>query len=268
VFSQASKLLDIAKAKEKNKNNNTKTKIISIVSGKGGVGKTTVAANLSFTLSKLNKKVCLIDGDFGLPNLHLHFNVRPKISIYDYIQSTKSIDDIKINIDNNLDLLPGKSGIEAVENLSIFVFIQMLDILKSNNQYDYIVIDCGAGMSEKIQEILKISDSLIGVTIREPSALTDIYAFMKLSYRFLDQINLIFNQTNNMGHAVEITKQLDSLVAKNTDNNNFVLNILGIISYDESILNSIRLKKLPTKEFLNTTITKEFNILAKKIIKG
>ncbi len=264
MFFQAAKLLDIVK----NKKINSKTKVISIASGKGGVGKSTIAANIGYTLNRMNKKVCLIDADFGLANLHLHFDIRPTATIYDYMQSTKTIEQIKITVDTNLDLFAGRSGIEAIEKTSIFVFLNMLEELKNSARYDYIILDCGAGMDENLQEVLKASDSLIGVTLREPSALTDIYAFMKLASRFLDQINIIYNQTESIEHAIHITKQLDHLVSKNVNNEQFILNIIGIISTNKTISSSARLKKLVTKEFPTSSVAKEFNVLAQAIIKG
>jgi len=264
MFSQAAKLLDIVK----NKQSTSKTKVIAVASGKGGVGKSTIVANLGYSLMKLNKKIALVDADFGLANLHLHFDLRPQNFISDYINSQKSISEIKIKLENGLDIYPGKSGIEALEQTSIFVFIQMLEELKAKNIYDFILIDCGAGMDDNLQEILKNVDSLIGVTLRDPSALTDIYAFMKLSSRFLDQINLIYNQTQSLEQAIAITGQLDKLVQQNVVNKNFVLNILGIISENKSVANSARLKKLVVKEFAISTTAKEFNKISQAIIRG
>ncbi len=264
MFFQASKLLNIVK----NQKSKSKTKVIAVASGKGGVGKSTICANLGYTLAKINKKVCLVDGDFGLANLHLHFNIKPKHTTYDYMQSLQSINDIKLKINNNLDLYAGHSGIEVVDDASIFVFIQMLNELRKTNHYDYIIIDCGAGMDNNLQAILQEVDSLIGITVREPSALTDIYAFMKLASRFLDQMNIIFNQTDNMEQAIHITQQLDSLVQRNIDNEKFILNILGIISTSKSISNSARLKKLVVKEFTESSVAKEFNKISQMIIRG
>ena len=176
------------------------TTFIAITSGKGGVGKSTISANMAYTLWSMGYKVGVFDADIGLANLDLIFGVKAKYNLLDVLKGNASFEDIVINIESGLCLIPGYTGdeilkydtniLEKLENQSV-----ILDSL------DYLIIDTGAGIGDNVQTFLNASDYLIVVTMPDPAALTDAYASIKVSSKHKSKIYTIINQTNGIKEA-------------------------------------------------------------------
>ena len=156
-------------------------RIISVTSGKGGVGKTSLSVNLAAHLSKQGTKILLIDADLGLSNVEIMLGVTPSYTLKDVIKHGKDIEDVIINGPYNLDFISGGNGflelaeLSEVEREEILIKIHKLEEL-----YDIIIIDTGAGISKNVTAFLTISDEIIVITTSEPTALTDAYSIMKV----------------------------------------------------------------------------------------
>lgn len=147
--------LDSARAKRKLQRNdaprNEKMRVISVTSGKGGVGKSSVAANLALTLANRGQKVLLMDGDFGLANLDILFDVRSRGTIHDVIHGGKGAEEILARVAPNLDVLPAASGVLEMCNIGLEEKSRLLEALQSIEQsYDTLLIDTGAGISDEV----------------------------------------------------------------------------------------------------------------------
>lgn len=177
ISSQASKLVEMA---TKVKKNFYSTKLITITSGKGGVGKSTITSNLAFLLSKNSYKVAILDADIGLANLQVLFDVKPKYNFFDYIEGRCSFEDsiTKTSYDN-ISLFSGLSSFMYSSYKNSFVLSNFVNEILNKDIFDFLLIDTGAGLNDYVKEFLTISDNILAITSTDPSALTDVYALIK-----------------------------------------------------------------------------------------
>jgi len=263
ISSQASKLINLTKRH----NSSSKTKIIAITSGKGGVGKSTFTANLSYVFSQLNKKVLVIDADIGLANMQILFDIKPQYTINDYLEHHISLDKILLETKyKNISLVAGKSGHNYLLENSQNQFSRVIKEIKSTEKYDYIFIDTGAGLSSHVQEFLDISDEIIAVTTTDPSALTDVYALIKMLSLSKKRIFMVFNHTKTYKIGQTITQSLINLASKNKLNKNFMVKYIGNVMVDLNIATTGRLRKLYAKELAYSSSALALQEISKKFI--
>lgn len=254
ISSQASKLINLTKTKK----TASKTKVITVTSGKGGVGKSTFTANIAYLLAKRGFKVAIIDADIGLANLQVLFDIKPKFTLFDYIEGRNTIGEIITETTYpNISLIAGKSGYQYTTLKNSLVLTRIVDDIKNYNIYDIVLIDTGAGLNEYVQEFLSVSDNILAITTTDPSALTDVYALIKLLSINKKSLLLCFNHTKNYQIGETISKSLVNLAKKNLLNPNFMVKYIGNVSTSSNISTTSRLRKLFVHEFQNDQITKE-----------
>jgi len=258
ISTQAHKLINL----NKKKNSFSKSKVIAITSGKGGVGKSTFTANAAYLLSKYNKKILVIDADIGLANMQILFDIKPNITINDYIKNKIDIKKVILKTKyDNVSLLAGKSGHNYLLEDSTHQFSRVVNDVKDLNFYDYILIDTGAGLNNYVREFLDVSDEIIAITTTDPSAITDVYALIKMLSKNKKRLFLAFNQTKNFNLGLTITKSLITLANKNCLNENFMVKYLGNVIADLNIATTSRLRKLYTKELSYSQAAKDMEKL-------
>lgn len=192
-------------------------KIISVTSGKGGVGKTSLSVNLAAHLSKNGVKVLLIDADLGLSNVEIMLGVTPSYTLKDVIKNGRDIEDVIINGPYNLDFISGGNGFLELAELSEIEREEILiKIHKLESLYDIIIIDTGAGISKNVTAFLTISDEIIVVTTSEPTALTDAYSIMKVisEEKLKQKIGLIINRVKTKSEFQQASNILISTAKK------------------------------------------------------
>ena len=175
-------------------------RIISVTSGKGGVGKTSLSVNLAAHLSKQGTKILLIDADLGLSNVEIMLGVTPSYTLKDVIKHGKDIEDVIINGPYNLDFISGGNGFLELAELSEIEREEILiKIHKLEELYDIIIIDTGAGISKNVTDFLAISDEILVITTSEPTALTDAYSIMKVinEGQLKQKVGLIINRVKS-----------------------------------------------------------------------
>lgn len=266
ISSQASKLVSLTKTKR----NVSKTKLLTITSGKGGVGKSTFTANIAYLLARRGFKIAVIDADIGLANMQVLFDVKPKCSLFDYIEGRNTVEEVITSTPyENISLIAGKSGYQYSSLKASLVLTRIVEDVKSLNRFDYIIIDTGAGLNEYVQEFLSISDNILALTTTDPSALTDVYALMKMLAKDKEKLLICFNHTKNYNIGETISKSLVNLAKKNRLNSNFMVKYIGNVSTSSNISTTSRLRKLFVQEFTHDEITlqlqKIIDILLKEI---
>ena len=200
---QAAKLRKLVREKKEEtvKVETKKTaKILSVTSGKGGVGKTSLSVNMAASLGKEGVRVLLIDADLGLSNVEIMLGVTPSYTLKDVIKNGRAIEEVIINGPYNIDFISGGNGFLELAELSEIEREEILiKIHKLEELYDIIIIDTGAGISKNVTAFLTISDEIIVVTNSEPTALTDAYSIIKVitEEKLKQKIGLIINRVKN-----------------------------------------------------------------------
>ena len=242
------------------------TRVIAITSGKGGVGKSTITANLGYALYSLGFKVALFDADIGLANLDVLLRVNAKKNIFNVLKGECELKDVAVDIEKGFTLIPGESGediIKYADERNLNNFFTQLDFLKD---YDFFIIDTSAGIDKKVQVFLDAADDVIIVTVPEPAAITDAYAMVKVISEKRDIIYMILNEVSNEKEARNVFKTIFN-VAKNNIKKEFRLQMLGFIQKSKIISSSSIKREVFVKEYQNSNVSEEVFNIAKKIAK-
>ena len=260
---QADKLKELIKDTTKK---DLKTRVIAITSGKGGVGKTTLSANIAYALSKLGFKVALFDADIGLANLDVILRVNANKTILNVLKNECELKDIVIKINENLVLIPGESGEEILnfaDEMTLNNFLSQLEIF---NDYDFFIIDTSAGIDKRVLMFLEAADDVIVVTVPEPAAITDAYAMIKIISEKKDIIYMILNEVSSEKEANNIFGKILKVVKQNLKSN-FRLLMLGYVKRDKTIMTCSTKRELFVNEFPNIQVSEQVFNIAKKIAK-
>ena len=162
----------------------TAARVFAVTSGKGGVGKTNVVANLAAALSGAGRRVMVVDADLGLANLDLFLGIRPTYTLADFFAGTRPLADVIVNGRHGITLLPAASGVPEVTALSEeqkIVFLTELDAL--THDVDLVLVDTGSGISDTVTYFATAAQEIVVVVTPEPSSLTDAYALVKVLAR-------------------------------------------------------------------------------------
>ena len=234
---QAKKLRELVDTNKKNQ------KVIAVSSGKGGVGKTSIISNMAVALSNINKKVILLDGDLGLANVDIVLGVKTNYSIIDVINKSKNLEDIIVDYNQNLKIIPAGSGIEDISNVSENDLIDLLEKLNElSSQTDVLLIDTGAGISKKVMTLLKNAMDIVIVATPEPTSIADAYATIKiltLNYNRKD-IKMFINMVKDKQEAQNVFNNMNNICEKFL---NTKLEMASYSVFDKTLPNSIKSQK-------------------------
>jgi flagellar biosynthesis protein FlhG len=263
--SQASRLIQLNKLAGTGKRDSV-SKIISVCSGKGGTGKTFFAANFAYQLSRLNKKVLLIDLDLNFSNLNILLNQTATKTISNFFEQTETMEEIVSNYSTNLDLIFGDSGRSDYPRVSreiLDYFFVMLG--KIQDKYDYIILDSSAGADDLILRQLLKSDYNIIITSPEPTAVMDAYVILKLLIENESEAErfVIVNKSSDADEGENAFINLSTAV------NHFLkerVELLGIISYDSAAHKSIINQELLLNFDPQSIAADEINQFVKRFI--
>ncbi len=214
-------------------------RVITVTSGKGGVGKTNITINLAIALSGQGLRVVILDADFGLANIDVLFGIIPQYTLVDVIRERKSILEILTDGPNNIKFISGGSGVEDLVKLKqeqVSKFVENMALL--DKLADIILIDTGAGLSENIMSFIMASDEVLLVATPEPTSITDAYALIKMvsNRDKTRKIKIIVNKAANPGEADDVLKKLTLVADKFLGIN---LEPAGYILRDDSVVRSV-----------------------------
>ena len=192
-----------------------RARVLAVTSGKGGVGKTFMAANLAAALARRGERVLVLDADLGLANLDVVLNLYPKTTLHDVFTGTASLESALLPAPGGFDVLLAGSGLVEYSRLTPEVRDQLLNVIeKVSPRYDRILLDTGAGISDVVLYTVSLAHDVLVVATPEPTSLTDAYATIKVLANQQSRriINLVVNQVSRTGEGKVIRGQLQQVV--------------------------------------------------------
>lgn len=246
-------------------NKSHRTKTISITSGKGGVGKTTMVCNLAYALARQGKKVLIFDGDLGMANVDIMFGVKSEFSIMDVLKGQRTMNEILVPLAPNIALIPGGTGVVELSRLNAFERRSMLDAVGSlDYQYDYLLIDTAPGLAENVLYLNSAAQISSVVITPDPSSLADAYALIKTLNREYKEtkFSIICNQVRDEMEGLALFNRFNEVV------NRFLyigLDYWGSVPQDQLLRKSTQNQRLILKHEPQSEVAKNLLKLSNKL---
>lgn len=266
---QAERLRNMVKASKKKKEAKA-ARLITVTSGKGGVGKSNTSVNLAVQFRSMGYRVIIFDADFGLANVEVMFGVIPKYNLSDLIFRGRTLEEIIIEGPMGILFISGGSGVEELVNLTNENVRFLAGKLVQLDQIaDIIIVDTGAGIADSVLEFVKISREVILVTTPEPTSIMDSYALLKtLRHREgfdsnYTEIHVLGNRIMEKGEGEVLYEKLKVVVDKFLD---MRLSYLGSIPYDISVSKAIMQQKPISMVNKISKVSLAYEEIAKKLL--
>jgi len=214
------------------------TKMLTIASGKGGAGKTSISLNLALALAGANNRVCLFDADLGLANVNILTGLYPQYGLAQVMAGSHTLPDIMIRNFNGIDIIPGSTGVEKLADLTSHEAGFLIRAFRELPDYDYFLIDTSAGISSQVLSFCRACQEMILVVTPEPTSLTDAYSLLKvLSKRgAMPKIRVVVNRVRTAQEAKAAYGKLKKTVLKFLSAR---VSPLGIVARDPNVSNAV-----------------------------
>jgi len=242
------------------------TRVLSITSGKGGVGKTAVVSNIAVALAKQGKKVLIIDADLGLANIDVVLGISPDYNLNHFFNGERTLEEVMVEGPYGLKILPAGSGVQQYTRLDGQLKMRLIDSLDAlEEHFDVVLIDTEAGISDNVTYFNVAAQDILVVTTPEPTAITDAYALMKLlstqyhQKRFL----LAVNSVRGADEGLDVFEKLTMVSGRYLD---IFLDYLGCIPFDKKMHESVRQQQVMVDLYPDNKVAKSFNSLAKTLL--
>jgi len=247
----------------------TPARVIAVTSGKGGVGKTNVAINIAIYLRKQQKRVVLLDTDFGLANVEVLFGVNPKSNFGDVLSGQTSIEAALTIGPLGVQFLSGGSGLTALSDISE----EQMSVLTDSFEFldaiaDVIIIDTGAGVSKSVINFIKAANDAIIVTTPDPTSITDAYALIKTvkdacGEDELPEFKLVVNRVDSPAEGIEVYEKLGGVSGRFLS---LKLGSLGNIPFDQHLVRAVKNQQPVSLMFPNSDSSRCLEAIAHKLI--
>ena len=218
-------------------------RVITVTSGKGGVGKSNVSINLAVQLRKLGQRVIIFDADFGLANIEVMFGAIPKHNLGDLIYQGKNIREIITVGPMDIGFISGGSGIAGLTNLGRdYINYLIQNLAELDMLADVIIIDTGAGISDAVIEFLVASGEVLLVTTPEPTSITDSYSLLKALNRHvrfnkeMTTIKVIANKVRSPEEGQQLYNKLNAVVSRYLK---IPIRYLGYVPEDSQLVKAV-----------------------------
>ncbi|MBN1142148.1 MAG: MinD/ParA family protein [Deltaproteobacteria bacterium] len=242
------------------------TRVISVTSGKGGVGKTAVVANIAVSMAKLGKKVLIIDADLGLANIDVVYGLTPQYNLNHFFNGHVGLNEILVEGPGGVKILPAGSGLQQVTHLNALQKVQFMEGLDGLREvYDVVLIDTEAGISENVTYFNAAAQEVLVVATSDPASITDAYTLMKLlSIQFKQKnFQLVVNIVKDAGEGLDVFQKLTLVANRFLD---ISINYLGCIPYDKRMRESLRRQRPIVELYPDGKVTEAFESLTQGLL--
>jgi len=241
-------------------------RVLSVASGKGGVGKSSLAVNLAVTLSKLGVRVLVVDADFGLANVDVMLGVTSRYDVSHFLRGEKTLHEIIQLGHEGVRFISGGSGVNDLLNMGEDQLAGLLSgIVNLDAPIDLILIDTGAGIHENILQMILASSETIIVTTPEPTAILDAYALVKTIVKrdASHPLHVLINKCEGKKEAQRVQEGFVEVVGRHLGKN---INPLGLVMYNHDVPMSIKRQVPISVSDPGCTTAKELDVIARAML--
>ncbi|MDN3923157.1 MinD/ParA family protein [Roseateles violae] len=245
---------------------------LAITSGKGGVGKTFVSANLAAALAARGQRVLVLDADLGLANLDVVLNLHPKLTLHDVFTGKATLDQAILPAPGGFSVLLAGSGMVEYSRLTPEIRDKLLQIVELvRPRFDWVLLDTGAGISDVVLFSISMASDVLVVATPEPTSLTDAYATIKVlaTQQERRRIGLVLNQANRPGEGKLICGQLQQVLQRfvgAAPGQAFKLELLGEVKVDALVRQAVLKRQLVLEHFPGSEAAQGVKALAHKLL--
>ncbi|UDF34704.1 UNVERIFIED_ORG: MinD/ParA family protein [Shinella sp. XGS7] len=243
---------------------------IAVTSGKGGVGKTFVTANLAAALAAQGQRVLVLDADLGLANLDVVLNLHPKLTLHDVFTDKATLDQAILPAPGGFSVLLAGSGMVEYSRLTPEVRDKLLSILEQvKPRFDWVLLDTGAGISDVVLFVVAMAQDVLVVATPEPTSLTDAYATIKVlaTQQGRRQVGLLVNQAGRPGEGKLICGQLQQVLQRFVGSGQaFRLDLLGEVRSDVAVRQAVLKRHLLLEHYPGSDAAQGIKALAARLL--
>lgn len=268
---QAEQLRNIVRLNSQEKSKKV-ARVITVTSGKGGVGKSNMSVNLALQLSRLGKQVLIFDADFGLANIEVLFGAIPKYNLGDVIFRDRDIKEVITTGPMGIRFISGGTGIDGLGNLTKDQIRKLVESMKQlDGMADIIIVDTGAGISDSVLDFVLSGSEVILVTTPEPTSITDSYSLLKAINRnpvFTHsdlRIRVAVNKVSSQNEGKNLFSKLNVVVTRFLE---LSIEYLGAVPMDDSIFKAVMQQSPVALKYPNSKAARAFEDIARILISG
>ena len=267
VKMESEKIYRIVKAEDEIQTDSGAPKVITVASGKGGVGKTNVVVNLAIACQRLGQQVLIFDADLGLANIDIIFGLDPKYTIEEMISGEMDLSQIIVQGPENVSIIPASSGVQELTHLTEGQKIHLLNEFDSlNSRFDILLIDTGAGVSSNVIYFNMAAEERIIVVTPEPTSVTDAYALIKILFNQhgVKKFSLLMNMVSGEKEAKSVYDNLTKVVARFM--RGISIDYAGYIPRDPFLQKAVTRRKPVLTAYPNAESSRGFHRMARTLI--
>ncbi len=241
-----------------------RTRTISVTSGKGGVGKTSLVANMALNLGREGQRVLILDGDLGMANVDIMFGARPEKTIFDVVSGEADVRGILIDVAPNVTLIPGGSGVFGLRNLSAFEKRALLDQVSSLGEgFDLMIVDTAPGIDDNVLYLNAAVQEINVVVTPDPASVADSYALIKVMHQRHreNRFSVICNQVRDEAEGVGLFSRLNDVAGRFL---NVGLDYRGSVPMDLNLRQATRNQQLVLRASPETAAATAIRRIAQK----